>query len=77
MDTLAEKDWSEKSNGELLDLAERDGYRAMVTTDQSLRDQQNLTRWRIGLVVVLSTNWFQIRLRTDQIAEAIEAVHSS
>ena len=36
MDTLAEKGWSEKGNGELLDLAERDGYDVLVTTDQSL-----------------------------------------
>lgn len=26
VDTLAEKGWSDKDNGELLDLAEREGY---------------------------------------------------
>ena len=36
VDTLAEKGWSEKSNGELLDLAEQEGYEILVTTDQSL-----------------------------------------
>ncbi|MCE2422368.1 MAG: hypothetical protein J4G03_03525 [Gemmatimonadetes bacterium] len=41
VDTLAEKGWSEKSNGELLDLAER---------------------------------WSQVRLRTEEIAKAIEAL---
>ena len=45
-----------------------------MTTDQSLPHQQNLPRWRVGLVVLLSTDWNQIRLRTDEIAEAIEAV---
>ena len=74
MDTLAEKGWSEKSNGELLDLAEQAGYAVLVTTDQSLPYQQNLARWRIGLVVLLSTDWSQIRLRTDEIAKGIEAV---
>ena len=74
MDTLAEKGWSEKGNGELLDLAEREGYEVLVTTDQSLPHQQTLSRWRVGLVVLLSADWSQVRLRTEEIAEAIEAV---
>lgn len=74
VDTLAEKGWSEKGNGELLDLAERDGYEVLVTTDQSLPHQQNLARWRVGLVVLLSTDWSQVRRRTEEIAKAIEAV---
>ena len=44
VDTLAEKGWSEKGNGELLDLAEREEYDVLVTTDQSLPHQQNLAR---------------------------------
>lgn len=74
MDTLAEKGWSEKSNGELLDLAEQEGYAVLVTTDQSLAHQQDLARWRVGLVVLLSTDWFQVRLSTEEIAEAIAEV---
>ena len=42
VDTLAEKGWSNKGNGELLDLAEREEYEILVTTDQNLRYQQNL-----------------------------------
>ena len=74
VNTLAEKGWSEKGNGESLDLAEREGYEVLVTTDQSLPHQQNLPRWRVGLVVLLSTDWSQVRLRTEEIAKAIEAV---
>ena len=74
MDTLAEKGWSEMSNGELLDLAEREGYAVLVTTDQSMPHQQNLARWRVGLVVLLSTNWSQVRLRAGAIAKAIMAM---
>ena len=55
MDTLAEKGWSEKGNGELLDLAESEGYEVLVTTDQSMPHQQNLARWRVGVVILLST----------------------
>ena len=73
VDTLAERDWSEKGNGELLDLAEREGYEILVTTDQSLPHQQNLSRWRVGVVVLLSTDWARIRLCTEQVAQAINA----
>ena len=72
-DTLAEKGWSEKGNGELLGLAEQEGYKVLVTTDQSLPHQQNLSRWRVGVVVLLSTDWARIRLCTEQIARAINA----
>lgn len=74
VDTLAEKGWSEKGNGELLDLAERDGYEVLVTTDQSLPCQQNLARWQVGVVVLLSTDWSGVRLRTREIARAIGTV---
>ena len=76
VDTLAEKGWSEKGNGELLDVAEREGYDVLVTTDQSLPFQQNLVGRRIGIVVLLSTDWREVRLRTRDIGEAIEAVRS-
>ena len=71
MDTLAEKSWSDKDNGELLDLAEREGYEVFVTTDQNLRHQQNLARRQIGIVVLLSTAWPDVRLRTREVSEAI------
>ena len=74
VDTLAEKGWSEKGNGELLDLAEREGYEVLVTTDQNMPHQQNLARWRVGVVILLSTDWSMVRLRTGEIARAIEAV---
>lgn len=74
VDTLADKGWSEKDNGELLDLAEREGYEVLVTTDQSLRHQQNLVGRRIGIVVLLSANWPQVRGRALEVAEAIATV---
>ena len=74
VDTLAEKGWSDKDNGELLDLAEREGYEILVTTDQNLRHQQNLAERRIGIVVLLTTAWPAIRRRTEEISQAIAAV---
>ena len=73
MDTLAEKGWSDKDNGELLDLAEREGYDVLVTTDQSLRYQQNLADRHIGIVVLLSPNWPKIRRQVHAVAQAVAA----
>ena len=74
VDTLAEKGWSDKDNGELLDLAEMGGYEVFVTTDQSLRHQQNVAHRRIGVVVLLATAWSEVRLRASEISQAIAAV---
>ena len=74
VDTLSEKDWSEKGNGELLDLAERDVYEVLVTTDQSRPYQQNVARWQVGAIVLQSTDWSGVRLRTRETIRAIGAV---
>ena len=34
--------WERLQNGELLDQAQRGGYEVLVTTDQSMRYQQNM-----------------------------------
>ena len=73
VDTLAEKGWSDKDNGELLDLAEREGYEVLVTTDQNLRHQQNLAARQIGVVVLLATAWSKVRLRASEIGQAVSA----
>ena len=69
-----EKGWSGKDNGALLDLAEQEGYDVLVTTDQSIRHQQNLTGRRVRLVVLLANAWPAVRLHTKEIAEAIATV---
>ena len=74
VDTLAEKGWSDKDNGELLDLAERDGYEVFVTTDQNLRYQQNLAGRAVRIVVLLGTAWPDVRLRVREISKAISLV---
>lgn len=74
VDTLAEKGWSNKDNGALLDLAEQEGYDLFVTTDQNLRHQQNLAGRRIGIAVLLSANWNEIRLCIGKTVQAIATV---
>ena len=53
--TAAELGWGRLVNGELLNAAEENGFDCMVTCDQSISFQQNLTGRPLALVV-LSTN---------------------
>ena len=54
--TAHEMGWSQLSNGELLDAAER-AFDAFVTTDQNIRHQQNLSGRALAIVVLTTTSW--------------------
>ena len=56
VETAYEKGWSNLENGDLLILAEAEEFDVLVTTDQNLRNQQNLSGRRIGVIVLLTTN---------------------
>lgn len=73
VETAFERGWSTLSNGELLALAEREGFDVFVTTDRKLRDQQNLGRGNIAIVVLSSTSWPRIRKAAAAIKQAIDA----
>lgn len=74
VDTTAERGWSMISNGDLLKCAEEDGYDVFVTTDQSIRYQQNLTGRRIGIVVLMATSWPRAQQRIPEIFAAVNSV---
>src|ERR1044071_1696744 len=61
VETVYEKGWSNLKNGDLLTQAETEGFDALITTDQNLRYQQNLSSRRISVVVLLTTNWSRFR----------------
>jgi predicted nuclease of predicted toxin-antitoxin system len=68
------KGWAELTNGELLTAAEVDGFELMITADQNMRYQQNLTERRIALLV-LGTNQLDILFANiDRIRAAIDQV---
>ena len=73
VDTAFERGWSALSNGELLDVAEQEGYELLITTDQNLRYQQHLADRRLAILVLLSTSWPRIQLRIDAIQAAVES----
>jgi predicted nuclease of predicted toxin-antitoxin system len=55
--TAHERGWSQLNNGDLLDLAEKEGFDVLVTTDTNLKHQQNLVSRRIAIVVLTTTSW--------------------
>ncbi len=75
VETAYEKGWSSLKNGELLTQAEAEGFEALITTDQNLRYQQNLSGRKIGVIVLLTTNWPRIRNNAALIVQAIDKLH--
>jgi hypothetical protein len=74
VDTAYERGWSQLTNGTLLSTAELEGYDLLITTDRNLRYQQNLHGRRMAILVLLSTSWPRIRLRTTEIQAAVGAI---
>ncbi len=74
MDRSAEREWELLENGELIRRAEEEGYEVIVTTDQSIRHQQNLTGRKLAIVVLMATAWPRVQHRTEEIRAAIEEV---
>ena len=58
-------------NGVLLDRAESDGYDLLITTDQSIRHQQNLSRRRLSMMLILDNSWPRIQPHISAIISAI------
>ncbi|MDE3259682.1 MAG: hypothetical protein OYM47_17770 [Gemmatimonadota bacterium] len=72
VDTAFERGWSHLQNSELLLASEQDGYQLVITTDQNLQYQQNLSDRKLAIIVLLSTSWLRIQLRIDDIQSAVE-----
>ena len=73
--TAAEMGWSTLSNGELLDAAERE-FDLLVTTDQALRTQQNLSKRKIAILVLRFASWPRLKPNAEIIASRVTTVRS-
>ena len=69
--TAYEMGWGCVENGELLKLAEEGHFEVLVTTDQNLKYQQNLTGRNIAIVVLSSTSWPRIQKVLKSVVDAI------
>jgi hypothetical protein len=67
IDTAWERGWEALANGDLLDQAEGNGYEVLLTSDHSIRYQQNLSNRRIAILVLLHNGWPSVRLEASDI----------
>ncbi|HWB54956.1 MAG TPA: hypothetical protein VG722_12210 [Tepidisphaeraceae bacterium] len=69
--TAFEMGWANLSNGDLLTAAES-LFDLLITTDQNLRYQQNLTARHLAILVLGTTSWPRIRQRIGEINALVE-----
>jgi radical SAM superfamily enzyme YgiQ (UPF0313 family) len=62
------------TNGDLIEAAEKSGFDVMVTADQNLGYQQNLTGRRLALVVLTTNHWDTIRPNAARVVEAVTKI---
>lgn len=73
IDTAFELGWSQLRNGDLLNAAEENKYELLITTDQNLKYQQNVSDRSIAIVVLLSTSWPKILQKVAEVRQAVGA----
>ncbi len=70
--TASYKGWQALKNGQLLDVAEREGFDVLVTGDQTLSYEQNLTGRRLAIVALSSVEWRIVRVYLQRIVAAVD-----
>jgi hypothetical protein len=72
--TAKAKGWDRLKNGELLSVAEAASVELLLTTDQGIRYQQNLSGRKIAIIVLTgTTKWARVRLHQNRIVAAVNA----
>ena len=69
--TAFEEGWSTLDNGDLLRVAEG-VFDALITTDQNLRYQQNLTGRKLAILVLPTTSWPKIQANLALVVTAAD-----
>ena len=68
-----ERGWHLLKNGDLLKAAEDAAFDVFITSDKSIRYQQNLTKRKLAMVVLSQGRWRLVCQRLGVIAAAVEA----
>ena len=71
--TAYELGWSTLRNGDLLKRAAAQ-FDALVTTDRNLKNQQDLSQVKVGILVLPTTSWPQLQGMLEEIAAAVDAL---
>jgi len=73
--TAQEMGWGQLKNGTLLAEAEVQ-FDALITTDQNLKYQQNVTGRKLAILVLPTNDWPTIRGKTGEIAAKVAGLKS-
>jgi hypothetical protein len=65
--------WAFLKDGAMIEAAEKAGFEVIITCDQSIRYQQNLSKRSLGWVVLKTNRWASIRTNPTMIADAAKA----
>jgi hypothetical protein len=68
-----DREWDRLTNGDLLRAAEVAGFEVLLTTDRSIRYQQNLSSRVIAIVTLSKGSWPLIKGKLPEIAAAVAA----
>ena len=52
--TVQQRGWAGLKNGELLRVAADAGFEVLVTADRNLQFQQNLSQFRLGIILLIA-----------------------
>ncbi len=71
--TVFELNWSNLTNGDILQQADSE-IDLLITTDKCLRFQQNLDKFENAILVLPPTSWPLIRGLRDIVVEAVNSI---
>ena len=74
VETTQHRGWATLANGALLDRADEANFQVLLTTDQSIRYQQNMSNRRVAVVVLMNGAWPRVSRRTEEIRAALEEI---
>jgi hypothetical protein len=71
--TVYELGWAELDNGQLLRTAQ-EGFDLLLTTDQNLQHQQNLSDIALAILVLPTTSWPRIQRHASEVVTAVNTL---
>ena len=74
VETAKDRGWEGLNNGDLLEEAEKGNYEVFVTSDQSIRYQQNLARRRIAILLLTDNLWPNVRQKAAEVQSTIDGM---
>ena len=74
VDAVLQFGWHTLTNGELLDQAESEGYQLLITADQRIPYQQNLSRRNIAVLIITGNRRRHVSRALTVINDAINSM---